>query len=215
MEYLLEEDIEIGYKELVTVEEDQEERDFNNEDRVKYQSWKVKFAQHIIQGVKLGQQAQQTWLIFNGGIELWNSYLPLYKKHNFFELILTEGVPAMIECFEAMNNCFINASFSADNVDYELDKKMQVFSNISMMLARIYEQLGKKRRDGTRVRHPAAEAAALPPQENLRLNQGKSHQGQCPILEQLVGKGGAPAKGAKDVAQVVAYQPTKAEIITS
>jgi len=30
----LEEDIEIGYKELITVEEDQDERDFTNEDRV-------------------------------------------------------------------------------------------------------------------------------------------------------------------------------------
>jgi hypothetical protein len=69
--------------------------------------------------------------------------LPLFKKHNFYELILAEGVPAMIECFEAMNNCFINASFSPDNVDYELDKKMQTFANLSMMLARMYEFLGK------------------------------------------------------------------------
>jgi hypothetical protein len=30
----LEEEIEIGYKELITVEEDQDERDFTNEDRV-------------------------------------------------------------------------------------------------------------------------------------------------------------------------------------
>lgn len=49
----------------------------------------------------------------------------------------------MIECYEAMNNQFINASFSSENVDYELDKKMQVFSNLSMMLARLYEYLGK------------------------------------------------------------------------
>lgn len=49
----------------------------------------------------------------------------------------------MIECFESMNNCFINASFSSENVDYELDKKMQVFSNMSMMLARLYEYLTK------------------------------------------------------------------------
>lgn len=49
----------------------------------------------------------------------------------------------MIECFESMNNCFINASFSSENVDYELDKKMQVFSNLSMMLSRLYEYLGK------------------------------------------------------------------------
>lgn len=34
VEYLLEEDIEIGFKELVTVEEDQDERDFSNEDRI-------------------------------------------------------------------------------------------------------------------------------------------------------------------------------------
>jgi hypothetical protein len=39
-------------------------------------------------------------------------------------MILGDGIPAMIECFEAMNNCFINATFTAENVDYELDKKM-------------------------------------------------------------------------------------------
>lgn len=36
VEYLLEEDIEIGYKDLITVEEDQDERDFNNEDRATF-----------------------------------------------------------------------------------------------------------------------------------------------------------------------------------
>lgn len=56
---------------------------------------------------------------------------------------MTEAVPAMIECFEAMNNCFINASFSTENVDYGLDKKMNVFTNLSMSLARMYEFLGK------------------------------------------------------------------------
>ncbi len=54
VEYLLEEDVEIGYKELVTVEEDQDERDFNNEDRAKFNQQKQKFAYHITQGVKLG-----------------------------------------------------------------------------------------------------------------------------------------------------------------
>ena len=91
----------------------------------------------------MGQQTQQSWLIFNGGIEFWNNYLPLFKKPNYFELILSEGVPAMIECFEGMNNCFLNAAFNSENVDYELDKKMQVFANLSMMLSRLYEFLGK------------------------------------------------------------------------
>jgi hypothetical protein len=55
VEKLLEEDIEIGFRDLVTVEEDQEEREFTNEDRHRYHDWKVKFPHHIIQGVKQGQ----------------------------------------------------------------------------------------------------------------------------------------------------------------
>lgn len=42
-----------------------------------------------------------------------------------------------------MNNCFINASFSSESIDYELDKKMQVFTNLSMVLARLYEFMVK------------------------------------------------------------------------
>ncbi len=52
VENLLEEEIEIGFKDLITVEEDQEDREFTNEDRHKYHEWKVKFPHHIIQGVK-------------------------------------------------------------------------------------------------------------------------------------------------------------------
>jgi len=104
----------------------------------------------MIQGVKQGQQTGQTWLVFNGAIDLWNSYLPVFKKGNFYELLLPEGVPAMVECFEGMNNCFINASFSSEAIDYELDKKMQVFTNLSIMLARLYE-FNVKNDDAVRV----------------------------------------------------------------
>ena len=36
VEYLLEEDIEIGHKNLVTLEDDQDEREFTNEDKAKF-----------------------------------------------------------------------------------------------------------------------------------------------------------------------------------
>ena len=49
----------------------------------------------------------------------------------------------MIECYEGMNSSFISASFTSENVDYELDKKMQVFSNLAVMLARNYEFIGR------------------------------------------------------------------------
>jgi hypothetical protein len=34
----------------------------------------------------------------------------------------------MEACFDGMNDAFINGMFSSDNVDYELDKKMNIFS---------------------------------------------------------------------------------------
>jgi len=49
----------------------------------------------------------------------------------------------MVEAFEGMNNCFESANFSHDNVDYELSKKMNIFSNLSIMLARVHEFQGK------------------------------------------------------------------------
>mmetsp|Transcript_23217 Transcript_23217/g.22757 ORF Transcript_23217/g.22757 Transcript_23217/m.22757 type:complete len:224 (+) Transcript_23217:1508-2179(+) len=52
VEYLLEEDIEIGFKDLITIYEDQGEREFSNEDRGKFKEWKVKFCEHIQKGVK-------------------------------------------------------------------------------------------------------------------------------------------------------------------
>ena len=143
VEYLLEEEIEIGHKELVTLEDDQDERDFTNEDKAKFHEQKAKFTEHIIKAIKLGSQASQTWLIFNGAVEFWNNYLPIFKLMNFYEKILDEGVPAMIEAFEGMNNCFENANFTHDNVDYELSKKMNIFSNLSIMLARMHEFLHK------------------------------------------------------------------------
>ena len=51
----------------------------------------------------------------------------------------------MTECYEAMNVSFANAKFSSgENVDYELDRKMKIFSNLSMVLARTYEHMEKK-----------------------------------------------------------------------
>lgn len=45
----------------------------------------------------------------------------------------------MLESFEAMNNCFLSANFAPDHVDYELNKKMLIFTNMSVLLARLCE----------------------------------------------------------------------------
>lgn len=80
---MLEEEIEIGHKQLITLEDDQDEREFTNEDRTRFHQQKVKFTEHIIKAIKLGSQSKQTWLIFNGAVEFWNNYLPIFKILSF------------------------------------------------------------------------------------------------------------------------------------
>lgn len=94
---------------------------------------------HCIQGVQLGTQTKQSWLVFNSSIEFWNNYLPVFKMPIFYDKLHSGATKAMQEMFEAMNGCFQSANFSADHVDYELNKKMLVFSNLSVLLARIFE----------------------------------------------------------------------------
>ena len=217
VEKLLEEDIEIGFRDLVTVEEDQEEREFTNEDRHRYHDWKVKFPHHIIQGVKQGQLTQQTWLAFNGAIDFWNSYLPVFKKSNYYELILQEGIPAMIECFEGMNNCFINATFNSESIDYELDKKMQVFTNLAIMLARLYE-FNVKNDDAVRVCDVLLQKQ-LPSHLRKTFDSIKARvTKQVSNLANLgQAKGGAPPAKGKEAAPVPINisAPSKTDILTS
>jgi hypothetical protein len=55
------------------------------------------------------------------------------------EKIHSGALKAIVESFEAMNGCFQSATFAPDKIDYELNKKMNVFANLSIILARLYE----------------------------------------------------------------------------
>lgn len=109
VEFLLDDEIEIGHGELVTLDDDQDEREFTADEKEKFAKWKEIFVEHIIQAVRLGTQARQSWLIFNASIEFWNNYLPIFKLPGFYEKLHPTGPKAMQECFEAMNGCFESA----------------------------------------------------------------------------------------------------------
>jgi hypothetical protein len=131
----------------------------------------------------------------------------------FYDKILDAGVPAMVESFEGMNNCFENATFSHDNVDYELSKKMSIFSNLSIMLARTYEFLNKND-DAVRVCDILLQKQ-LPSHLRKTFDSIKARvtkqvsQGGAPA-----GKGAPPAKGAKD-AQAAVVEVSKADQVSS
>lgn len=90
VEMLLEEEIEIGFNDLITITEDQDEREFTEEDTKKYQGWKISFVEHIQNGVKLAMSTLQPALIFKGAIIFWNNYLPIFKRLDYYEVILKE-----------------------------------------------------------------------------------------------------------------------------
>lgn len=144
VEMLLEEEIEIGFNDLITLDEDQEDREFTEADKAQFQGWKKLFVDHVQQGVKFAMGSYQTWLIFNGTMHFWNNYLPIFKRMNFYEIINEDALPCMAECFEGMNNTFITANFGSDNIDYDLHTKLSLFTNFSIIYCRILEHRENK-----------------------------------------------------------------------
>ena len=118
----------------------------------------------------------------------------------------------MVEAFEGMNNCFENASFSFENVDYELAKKMQIFSNLSIMLARMNEYQ-KKDQDAVRVCDILL-AKQLPSHLRKTFDSIKAR-----VTKQVAqggagaGKAAAGGKGGKDAAPVA--EASKADQVSS
>jgi hypothetical protein len=94
---LLEEEIEIGFNDLITITEDQDEREFLEEDIKQFQSWKKSFVEHIQKGVKLAMSTLQPALIFRGAIIFWNNYLPIFKRNDYYNVVLKEAIPVMQE----------------------------------------------------------------------------------------------------------------------
>mmetsp|Transcript_23217 Transcript_23217/g.22765 ORF Transcript_23217/g.22765 Transcript_23217/m.22765 type:complete len:107 (+) Transcript_23217:2303-2623(+) len=105
----------------------------------------------------------------------------------------------MVESFEGMNNCFINAAFTADNVDYELDKKMQVFAFLAISLARMHEFLGKN--DETIRICEVLLQKQLP--SHLRKTFDTIKARITKAVSTLGAGKAAPAKGGKEVAQQI------------
>jgi hypothetical protein len=97
VEMLLEEEIEIGFEDLITITEDQDEREFTEEDNKKYQGWKVLFVEHIQKGVKLAMSTLQPALIFKGTIIFWNNFLPIFKRLDYYDVVLKAAIPVMQE----------------------------------------------------------------------------------------------------------------------
>lgn len=79
--------MEVGFEGIELLEQDTE-WEYLEEEKSKFKSLKVEFAKRIQQGIKLASAGKQSWLIFNGVILFWNNYLPVFRRLNFYEIIL-------------------------------------------------------------------------------------------------------------------------------
>ena len=206
VEMLLEEEIEIGFNDLITIEEDQDEREFTEEDTARYQGWKISFVEHIQQGVKQAMSTLQSALIFKGTIIFWNNYLPIFKRLDYYDVVLNEAILVMQECFEGMNNTFTTTNFGAGNIDYNLSRKLNVFTNFSHIYCRIQEKTNKD--EALRVCNLLQEKN-LPPHLRKSFDTIKTRitkQAKAPE------KGGGAGKGKNEPA---AHEPSQTDLISA
>ena len=87
---------------------------------------------------KLAEVSKQTWLIFNGGIQIWNNYLPIFRNPTNDQKLYAE-IPQMLkEYFEIMKNALKEIEKKQID-DYDIDTKIQVLANIGLIYARLME----------------------------------------------------------------------------
>lgn len=152
-------------------------------------------------------------------MEFWNNYLPILKKLDYYLHIHPSGVKCMAECFEAMNGAFISGDFSAlehNKVDYELQNKMQVFTNVAMQLARIYEHRNENT-DAVRICDILLQKQ-LPSHlrktfDSIRAKVTKQVSKLADLNKAPPAK--APAKGQPPVEAKDTKAPSKIDILTS
>ena len=123
----------------------------------------------------------------------------------------------MLECFEAMNNSFQSAVFSPDSVDYELNKKMLVFTNLSVLLARYFEHKGDNNEtvrvcDTLLVKQLPSHLRKTFDSIKARVTKQVSN---LAALSGAAAKKEAPAKGKNVVVEKEPAGPSKIEVLTS
>ena len=124
----------------------------------------------------------------------------------------------MLECFEAMNNSFVSAIFSPDAVDYELNKKMLVFTNLSVLLARYFE-FKENSAEAIRVCDTLL-VKNLPSHlrktfDSIKARVTKNVSNLASLAAGAGGKKEAPAKGKNAVVEKEPTGPSKTDILTS
>ena len=62
--------------------------------------------EYFLKALKLAESIQQSWLIFNGAIYIWNNYLPVFRNPINDSRLMPEIAGMLKDYFEVMKNAF-------------------------------------------------------------------------------------------------------------
>lgn len=85
--------------------------------------------------MELSEQSQQSWLIFNGAIYVWNNFVHVFKNPKNDSLLIPELTQLLKVFFEAMKNSLKEIE-KKQIITFDLDSKIQVLANIGLVYAR-------------------------------------------------------------------------------
>lgn len=94
---------------------------------------------NFIRGVQLSLEINQTWLVFNGGILIWNVYLPVFKNNQNDARLHPMINELLSKFFDNLKKAFARVE-ERKIVNYDMDTIIQVYCNISMIYIRLLEQ---------------------------------------------------------------------------
>ena len=85
-----------------------------------------------MKGLKLAESVNQTWLIFNGAINIWNNYLDIFRHPMNDSKLLDRMSDLLKEFFDVMKNSLKQLE-EMNITDFDIESKIQVFANIGLI----------------------------------------------------------------------------------
>lgn len=190
IDQLLRDNFEVAFADAIPIEEEEEDskpEELSPTAKDSILARKRKIFSEFSRGMELAEQTQQSWLIFNGAIYIWNNFLHIFKNLKNDPLLLPELNQILKGFFEAMRNS-LKESEKKQVVSYDTDAKIQVLANIGMVYARQMENL--KQADEVNRICDALLATQLSPHTRKLVNSIKSRVAS--------GKAAPPAPKAAD-----------------
>ena len=132
---LMNEGYEFAFADHIRFDSDSKYKEIKSEE---LDELKINIMAHYEKALELAISIKQYWLVFNGAINIWNNYLPVFKN-SLNDSKLHPNVFGMLEkYFNALKEA-IKEIERRKIVDYELENKTQIYGNIALIFARLLE----------------------------------------------------------------------------